>query len=114
MATDHASGTTRTALYTDLFDTLASHRNATHAHHMAEALVRRSRTERQLVGLVDDCRRAVFFAQAERSLVAYAFDKHGVAETETASQWRVLGDAASWVDAHSEQVDWVHPEFRGC
>lgn len=112
MATDQPSPPTRTEIYTDLFDVLAVERNAEHARYMAESLVRKSRTGKQLVGLVDCCQRAVFYSPSGRTLVAYRFDKHGVYESDYDTLWRLLGDAASWVDAHRDDLDWVHPHFR--
>lgn len=112
MATDHPAAPTRTAVYTELFDVLAAERNAEHAHRMAEALVRKGRTGARLVGLVDDCRRAVFYSSTGRTLVAYRFDGHGVSESDCDTLRRPLGDAASWVDAHRDDLDWVHPHFR--
>ena len=26
--------------------------------------------------------------------------------------WRLLSDAASWVDAHRDDCDWIHPDLR--
>ena len=112
MATDHPAPPTRTEIHADLFETLAAERHAEHARFMAEALVRERRTGTQLVGLVDDCRRAVFYSPAGRTLVAYWFDEHGVHEEDLDTLWRLLGDAASWVDAHRDALDWVHPHFR--
>lgn len=112
MATNHPVPSTRTERHADLFETLAAERHAEHARFMAEALVRASRTGAQLVGLVDDCRRAVFYSPAGRTLVAYRFDNHGVHEEDLDTLRRLLDDAASWVDTHRDELDWVHPHFR--
>lgn len=112
MATDHPATPTRTEIYTDLYETLAVERHAEHAGHMIEALLRERRGGRQLVGLVDDYRRAVFYSPAGRTLVAYRFDKHGLHEAALDTLCRLLGDAASWVDAHRDDLDWIHPHFR--
>lgn len=102
---------TRTELYTDLFETLAMYRNAEHARYMAEALVRKNSSGDQLVALVDDGERAVFYNPSGRTLKGYAFGKHGIQETDVDTLWRLLSDAASWVDAHQDDLDWTHPHF---
>lgn len=63
------------------------------------------RDGKDLVGLVDDRQRAVYYASTGRTLCAYAFDKHGVREADFDTVWRVLSDAASWVDAHQDRLD---------
>lgn len=103
---------TRTDLYADLFEALATRRDAEHARHAAEALVRKNSTGDQLVALADDCERAVFYSPNGRTLTGYAFDKHGIRETDVDTLWRLLSDAASWVDARQADLDWVHPHFR--
>lgn len=105
-------GPSRTAIYTSLFDALCRHRNAERAARMADALLRRDATGDQLVALVDDCQRAVFYNPNGRTLKGYAFDHHGLREADVDALWRPLSDAASWVDAHEEACDWVHPHFR--
>ena len=86
-------------------------RNAEHAHHMAEALVRKDGTGDQLVALIDDCERAVYYSSTGRTLKGYAFGKHGVVEADVDTLWCSLGDAASWVDVHKGECDWVHPHL---
>lgn len=110
-ADSHRPSLTRTSLYRDLYDTLAMFRNAEHAYHMAEALVRKDGTGDQLVALVDDCERAVCYLLIGQTLKNYPFGKHGVVEADVDTLWRSLGDAASWVDAHEEECDWMHPHF---
>jgi hypothetical protein len=112
MATEHPAPPTRPEIYTDLYETLAVARHAEHARHMVEALLRERRTGRQLVGLVENHQRAVFYSPVGRTLVAYRFDRHGLCESDHDTLWRLLGDAASWVDAHRDDLDWVHPHFR--
>lgn len=114
MATDQPR-TTRARqheLYTDLFEAIAVNRAGDHAREMATALLRKERRGDQLVGLVDDYRRAVFYSATGRTLVAYEFDEHGISETDVDTLWRALGDAASWVDAHADDLDWIHPRHR--
>lgn len=114
MATDgrDPDAVSRSELYTDLFETLSVHRRGDHADRMAQALLRKDRSEKQLVGLDDDCERAVYYSPDERTLKGYQFDKHGVSGTEFVTRWRLLSDAASWVDAHQDDLDWIHPQFR--
>jgi len=71
---------------------------------MAHALLRVESDGKDLVGLVDDHQRAVYYSTTGRSLKGYAFDEHGVREADIDSVWRLLSDAASWVDAHQEDV----------
>ena len=107
-----APPTTRRVLHGDLFETLARYRNAEHAHMMAEALIRKDSTAEQLVALVDDCQRAVFYNPNGRTMKAYSFDHHGIREADFDTLWRLLSDAASWVDAHESVCDWIHPDIR--
>ena len=79
---------------------------------MVESLIRKGRSSDQLVALVADCERAVYYSPHGRTMKGYSFDEHGVRETDVDTLWRLLGDAASWVDAHRENCDWVHPHFR--
>jgi len=106
------TGPSRRRVFTDLFDELAFHRQAEYAGQMAQALLRMEGNGKDLVGLVDDRQRAVYYASTGRTLRAYAFDKHGVRETDTDTVWRLLSDAASWVDAHQDRLDWIHPHYR--
>ncbi|MEF8800163.1 MAG: hypothetical protein V5A38_01930 [Halolamina sp.] len=110
--TPEHTGPSRRRVYTDLFDELAFHRHAEYAGHMARALLRMERDGKDLVGLTDDHERAVYYSSAGRTLRGYAFDKHGVREAEFDTVWRLLSDAASWVDAHQDQLDWIHPHYR--
>ncbi|MFB6127183.1 MAG: hypothetical protein ABEJ79_07830 [Halolamina sp.] len=54
----------------------------------------------------------MYYSAAARTLVSYEFDRHGVRETEAETLWRALGDAGSWVDAHEDDLDWVHPRYE--
>lgn len=110
--TPQDTGPSRRLVFTDLFDELAVHRHAEYAGRMAGALLRLERDGKDLVGLVDDRQRAVYYSSAGRTLRAYAFDKHGVREADVDTLWRVLSDAASWVDAHRDELDWIHPHYR--
>lgn len=110
--TSEGSGPTRMQVYHDLFDELAYHRHAEHAGEMTEALLEREHTGTDLVGLTDDHQRAVYYSTTGRSLTGYAFDEHGVREADIDSVWRLLSDAASWVDAHQDELDWIHPHYR--
>lgn len=113
MGTDSCqSEPSRTDLYQDLFETLATHRNAEHARHMAKALVRKDRTDAQLVGLVDDCERAVFYSPDGRTLKGYDFGKHGIVESDFDTLWWLVSDTDSWIDRHQDELDWIHPHFR--
>lgn len=112
MATDRGSGRTRRqVLFVDLYDELAMHRRGEHPRRLATALVRREQAGPQLVGLTDGYERAVFYASASRTLAAYRFDAHGVRESGE-TLWRDLSDPASWVDAHADRLDWLHPRIR--
>ncbi len=106
------SGPNRREIFYDLYDVLALHHNAEHADRMTQALLRVESDGKDLVGLIDDHQRAVYYSSTGRSLKGYAFDKHGVREADMDSVWRLLGDAASWVDAHQEELDWIHPHYR--
>lgn len=79
---------------------------------MTEALIRKDSTAEQLVALVDDCERAVFYNPNGRTMKAYRFDRHGIREVNFDTLWRLLSDAASWVDAHESVYDWIHPDIR--
>lgn len=107
-----APPTKRTVLHGDLFEILARYRTAEHAHLMAEALIRKDSTAEQLVALIDDCERAVFYHPNGRTMKAYTFDHHGIREADFDTFWRLLSDAASWVDTHQEECDWIHPDIR--
>lgn len=109
---EHQPPTSRTTLHADLFDALARSRNAEHAHLMAEALIRKDSTAEQLVALVDDCERAVFYHPNGRMMKAFKFDHHGLREPDFDTLRRLLSDAASWVDANKEKCDWIHPDIR--
>lgn len=103
---------TRPELYVDLFESLSINRRGVHADEMVQALLRLdSGRERQLVGLID-YERAVYFSPDERTLRGYTFDKHGVSESDVDMLWRPISDVVSWVDAHREELDWIHPRFR--
>lgn len=106
------TGPSRRRIYTDLFEELAFHRHAEYAGHMAQALLRMENDGKDLVGLTDDHERAIYYSSTGRTLQGYAFDKHGVREAEFDTVWRLLSDAASWVDAHQDQLDWIHPHYR--
>lgn len=46
---------------TDLFDTFAAHRNAEYGARLAEGLVRKDGDGDQVIALVDDCERVVYY-----------------------------------------------------
>lgn len=106
------TGPNRRQVYYDLYDELAFHKNGEHADRMTEALLRMERDGKSLVGLIDDRQRAVYYSSTGRSLKGYEFDRHGVQEADIDSVWRLLSDAASWVDAHQDELDWIHPHYR--
>ena len=106
------AGPSRRQVYDDLYDQLALHHDLEHADRMAHALLRVESDGKDLVGLVDDHQRAVYYSTTGHSLKGYAFDEHGVREADVDSVWRLLSDAASWVDAHQEELDWIHPHYR--
>jgi len=106
------SGPDRRLVYYDLHDELAFHRHAVYAGHMTQALLRRENDGADLVGLTEDHNRAVYYSNTGRTLQAYAFDKHGVDDADTETLWRLLSDAASWVDANQNELDWIHPHYR--
>jgi hypothetical protein len=99
-------------VYHDLFDELAYHRTAEDAGHMTQALLKKEHNGTDLVGLTEDHQRAVYYSSNGRSLKGYAFDKHGVHEGDVDVIWRLLSDAASWVDANQDELDWIHPHYR--
>lgn len=103
----------RTDVYQDLHGELAVHRHAAHAREMASALLRAERDGPQLVGLVDECQRAVYYSPTARMVSAVPFDKHGVYETRSRPLCRDVGDAQSWVrSGRTKDLDWAHPFFR--
>ena len=102
----------RTDLYESLFEPIARHRDATQASRMVESLLRKGRSSDQLVALIDDCERVVYYSPHGRMIKGYTFDENGVHEADVDTLWRLLSDAASWVDAHQDECDWVHPHFR--
>ena len=102
----------RTELYSSLYEPIARHRDATQASRMVESLLRKGRSSDQLVALIDDCERAVYYSPHSRTMKGYTFDEHGVREADVDTLWRLISDAASWVDAHQDECDWVHPHFR--
>lgn len=64
------------------------------------------------MALVDDGEGAVFYHPAAHTLLSYPFDTSGLDESNVETLWRRLGDPATWIDSHSEGVDWVHPRYR--
>lgn len=113
MTTDgrDARATTQDA-YEELFAAIAGHRPGVHADRMAARLLRRVAGGRELVALVDDGRRAVFYDASARRMVATPFDEHGVRADGDELLWDRVGDPAAWVDARAGDLDWVHPDYR--
>lgn len=111
MPLGNSQGGTRTQIFTDLYDELASHRHAEHARAMAESLLRAEREGVQFVGVVADFDRAVYFEETDGALVARAFDKHGVSE-ELDEIARGVEDPGAWVATSPPTFGWVHPRYR--
>jgi hypothetical protein len=99
--------TRRLDRFRDLFDVLATRRNAVHANRMATHLLRYETATRELIALLDGAERAVFYTVGARSLVSVAFDKHGVDETSQELLLCELGDPDAWVEAYRAGVCWV-------
>jgi len=115
MGTESHTPDGATATYADvfesLFDALAHHRNAVHADAMAAALLRTESATRDLVGLTEDARRAIYWSLPADALVAARFDRHGVAgEYETLH--RPISDASDWLSVHGDRLAWVHLRYR--
>ena len=101
----------RQLLFEDLTDTLTDLRSGRTAATLAQLLVREDYST-DLVALVDDGGRAVFHHPAAHTLLSYPFDTSGLDESNAETLWRRFGDTATWSDAHSEGVDWVHPRYQ--
>ena len=102
----------RDEVFTGLFETLCLNRRGDHQGRMARALLRLDGTDRNLVALIDDAQRAVYHEAESKCLKGYQFDKHGVRAAHFDTLWRLVDDVASWVDAHQDDCQWVHPRFR--
>lgn len=112
MATsDTADGLDRQTVFESLFDALCDRRDGVHQREMAAAALRHETGLRELVGLVDGAERAVYYCGASRTVVAIPLDADGLATDESTLRWRFVGDAASWVDASRDELDWRHPRY---
>lgn len=111
MASHSPPGQSRTAVFTDLYDSLATVHHAEHAQQMATELLRRRPDGTQLVGVID-AERVAYYSPTGRTLVAYRYDRHGIDDRDTETLSRSLGDAESWVAVHGDRFEWVHPELR--
>jgi hypothetical protein len=102
---------TRQHVYETLTAALQRLRGGAHPATMAQDLLRYAAGSRELVGLVEDGDRAVFYTANTRLLVAVAFDEHGVEAGTARQEWSPVSDPTAWV--HADQVDlvWQHPRY---
>jgi len=107
-----SSTPTNWSSYDDFYHELAHHHDLEHANRVAHALLRMESDGKDPVALVDDHQRAVYYSNTGRSLKGYASNKHGGREVDIDSVWHLLSDAASWVDARQEELDWIHSHYR--
>jgi hypothetical protein len=77
---------------------------------MARALQRYEQGTRELVGLAQNGRRALYCNTEARTLVSVAFDKHGVYAVEDTLS-RNVRDAEAWIDVYGDDLEWVHPRY---
>jgi hypothetical protein len=96
-------------IHTALFVKIINSRHGDHAEKMAEALVRHEQGTRELVGLSENCDRALYCNTEAETIVAVEFDKHGV--YEPGERIAEVGDAGSWVDVYGGDLSWVHPRY---
>ncbi|MFC6723517.1 hypothetical protein ACFQE1_03750 [Halobium palmae] len=97
--------TRRLDRFWELFEEIATHRRGVHADRMALHLLRFETETRELVALLDDAERAVYYNTA-RMLLSVRFDKHGVDEGSEELHARALTDPASWLDLYHQRVCW--------
>ena len=102
----------RQAAFTDLASTVQVTRGGVHAREMAAAVFRHTTGSTTLVGLIDGCERAVFYDADARALTAVPLDEYGLHRADAERLWNRLSDPATWVDAHANDLEWVHPRYR--
>lgn len=108
--TDHG---TFTHIEGELAWTVAEHRSATGAVAMTRHLLDRDGGQFELLGLVDGCERAVYWAHLTRTAVRAAFDADGVERIDDPGD--LDGPRRKGEYLRREAVagwNWVHPRHR--
>ncbi|QLG61331.1 hypothetical protein [Halorarum salinum] len=110
--TDHG---TFTHLEGELAWTIAEHRSPTDAVAMTERLLDRDDGPFELLGLVDGCERAVYWAHLTRTAVRAAFDADGVDRFEEPGDSDGPRRKGEYLQREAVTGwDWVHPRHRWC
>lgn len=113
MGADHERPTPdRQAVFADLVGALQELRGGVHGGEMAAAVFRHTTGGTSLVGLTAEGRRAVLYQPDARTLVAAPLNEHGLDHDDASPLWTGLSDPTTWVDAHGDDLAWVHPRYR--
>lgn len=102
----------RQSAFADFASTIQAVRGGDHAREMAVAVFQYATGRTALVGLVDDCERAVFYEGDAHALTAVPLDEHGLDHGAGERLWNRLSDPTTWVDARGDDLDWIHPRYR--
>jgi hypothetical protein len=96
MATEHPPPSLdRQHVFQELYRTLTELREGVHVGRMAAHLLKNDTASTELVGLVEEGGRAVYYNALSHTLEGFQFDAHGLRNEGRETLWRNLGDAAS-------------------
>ena len=99
-------------LVTDLATVLSEHESGAHHVRVARHLLRHTAGGIRLIGIVTNPTEAVCFDPAHCCVYRLPVCPIGVHPTKTSIDWGYVADPRSWIDAHSIELTWIHPQYR--
>lgn len=104
-------GSEQPELFDAVFDALSA-RRGDHIDTITRHLLRHVDGATELIGITGRGDQAVCFDPLERAVYRIPISRHGVHVPSATVEWSNLADPSSYVDAHHDELDWIHPAYR--
>lgn len=112
MDSDEHPNIRKQRVFGSLYEFLCQCKSGVHQDKMAQELFRAETETRHLVGITENCERAVFYLEKTEEIISVPFDPHGLINRDAKTIWQKQANTESWIDSVLPELDWVHPQYE--